>query len=174
MRTALAAPAVLTTLTVALATMPTAGVCAQSIGLKAPPVQLVQRVSIEPGPPVASVAAGAAFTLWADVTPNPKVHVYAAGAKEFTPVALSVSPRAGITASRPIYPPSQLSPTVGVDALVPVYVKTFRIRQPIAVAKTAKPGETMAVTGVVTYQACDDLMCYPPASVAVIWNVIVK
>jgi hypothetical protein len=37
-----------------------------------------------------------------------------------------------------------------------------------------KSGETIVVAGKVTYQACDDRVCYPPESAPVSWTVNVK
>lgn len=157
--------------TIVLALMLSSGGLAQTLGLKpAAP----QRISVEPGPGGAMVAAGGSVTLWAEVTPKPNIHVYAAGAKDFTPVALSVTPSPDVAPAKPIYPPAELSSTVGLEAPVPVYRKVFRISQPIVIARTAKPGQRMTVAGTLTYQACDDRLCYPTASVPVVWSLVVK
>lgn len=144
---------------------------AQSLTLKPPTVQYV---SVVGSTSVPSAAPGAPLTLWADVTPKANIHVYAPGAKDVIPVALVMTPRSGITFSKPSYPAGELSATVGVDAPVPVYNKTFRIAQPIVLARPLISGETVTLAGAVNYQACDDRVCYPPASMPVMWSVKVQ
>jgi hypothetical protein len=122
-----------------------------------------------------SVAPGGTANLWADVTPKPGIHIYAAGAQEFSPVALVMVKRVGINAGTPNYPapsaPLSLKSTIS-DA--PAYYGKFRITQPITIAKSAKSGESMVVEGRVNYQACDDRLCYPVTSEPVSWTLTVK
>lgn len=113
-------------------------------------------------------------TLALDVTPDPKVHVYAPGAKDYVQTTLKITPPARTTAGKPVYPPSELVYDVVLDQKIPQYLKTFRIVQPLTLGSTVKPGETVDVSGVFTYQACDDRMCYPPTSTAVRWTVSVR
>lgn len=120
------------------------------------------------------VAPGGTATLWADITPNSKIHVYAQGAKDFTPVTLVMTPRSGVTLGKPSYPASELSLTAGVAEPVPVYRTMFRIAQPITVGASSKTGDTITLAGAVNYQACDDKVCYPTASISLVWNVTVK
>lgn len=149
----------------------TVAVFGQTLTLKAPAPQYV---SVEGTASVSTVAPGGRVTLWADVTPKARIHVYAAGAKDFTPVALVMTPRQGMTLARPIYPASQRLLTAGVIEPVPVYSAPFRIAQPVTIARTVKAGETLTLAGAVNYQACDDRVCYPPASIAVTWTLKVK
>jgi hypothetical protein len=37
-----------------------------------------------------------------------------------------------------------------------------------------RPGTTIDLTGTVSYQACDDKVCFVPASVPVSWTVDVR
>ena len=114
------------------------------------------------------------MTLWADVTPKPNIHVYASDKDGFTPVKLVLTPRADLTIGKVKSPEAELSPTLGVSDPVPVYRKMFRLAEPITVAATAKPGEELTIAGVVNYQACDDRVCYPTASLPISWTVRVK
>ena len=115
---------------------------------------------------------GQALTLFVDVTPKPKMHVYAPGAKDYLPIVLELN-SAGVRAGKLRYPASQdwyFEPT---KEHVPVYQTPFRLTQEIAVDANAKPG-TMYVTGVLKYQACDDVICYNPVSAPVGWTLSVK
>jgi hypothetical protein len=145
---------------------------AHAQGLLAKPT--VQHVTVAAASSAAAVAAGASVTLWADVTPNPKVHVYAAGAKDFTPVALAPSPVASLRIGAPQYPKAELAVSPGSLVGVPAYTSTFRIAVPVTVAATAAPGSRITVAAALTYQACDDTLCYPAATAPVNWTVQVK
>jgi hypothetical protein len=112
-------------------------------------------------------AASGKVTLHVDVTPKPNIHVYAAGATEFTPVSLVLAPRVGVTAGRPAYPRAHPVPPLSVDK-APAYRGAFRIAQPITV--TAAAGDVV-ISGVLNYQACDELLCYPVASLPVSWTI---
>ena len=144
---------------------------AQTLAPKRPGVQ---HVTVTATTSAASVPKGGRVTLYADVTPKPAIQVYAAGATDFTPVSLVVTPRAGITTLPVKYPvPDKLPPTGTADP-VPVYRTAFRIAQPISLASSLPPGELVTIAGVVNYQACDDRLCYPVASMPVTWTFSVQ
>jgi DsbC/DsbD-like thiol-disulfide interchange protein len=144
---------------------------AQTLG---PKPSTLQHVTVETTASAPVVAKGGAVTLWADVTPKPNIHVYAADWQGFTPVTLVLTPRSGVTIGKVKYPIPELAHTVGVSDPVGVYTKPFRLAQPITVAASAKSGEVVTIAGVVNYQACDDKVCYPTASVPISWTVNVK
>lgn len=123
---------------------------------------------------VDAVAPGGATTLWVDVTPHRAVHIYAAGATDFQPVTLAVLPHASLTAGKVSYPKPDLATAQGSIGDVPAYGKPFRIAVPVTVARSARAGERLAVNGVVTYQACDDRLCYPWSTMPVSWSIGVK
>ena len=140
----------------------------------APPPSAIQRVDIVAGTTPISVAAGATTTLWIDVTPKANIHVYAPDAKGFDPPRLIVSPKSGFTIGKATYPAGQPLLAPGTTERVPVYVKTFRITQPLTLPSTMKSGEKVALNGALNYQACDDKLCYPTASVPVSWVVTIR
>lgn len=119
-----------------------------------------------------SVTRGNTTTLWAEVTPHPSVHVYAEGAKDFTAVSLKANPHPAITLGKAHYP----KPDVGGKGLddPPAYASAFRIGLPVSVSSVARPGDVVTIAGAVTYQACDDRMCYPVTSAPVTWALTVK
>ena len=121
-----------------------------------------------------SAAPGARLTLWVDITPNPGIHIYAPGAKGFSGVSVVMTPHAAATVSPPTFPAAELYTTVGVARPVPVYRKPFRIAQPITLGRSAKAGDRLTFAAAINYQACDDRLCYPEASLPVLWNVTVK
>jgi DsbC/DsbD-like thiol-disulfide interchange protein len=139
----------------------------------APKPSTLQHVTVETTASAAAVAKGGVVTLWADITPKPNIHVYAADWQGFTPVTLVLTPRSGVTIGKVKYPIPELAHTVGVSDPVGVYTKPFRLAQPITVAASAKSGDEFTIAGVVNYQACDDRVCYPTASLPVRWTVTV-
>ncbi len=134
----------------------------------------VQFVDVSSGVNAPVVTRGGTVTLWVDVTPRSNIHVYAAGAAGFSAVRLVMTPRSGVRFGKPVYPPSELASTVGISRPVPMYRKAFRLAQAITVERSAKVGETITLGGAVNYQACDERLCYPPASMPVFWSVIVR
>jgi hypothetical protein len=138
------------------------------------PKATVQHATFAASSSAASVTGGSALTLWADVTPNRSIHIYAQGAKEFTPVSLVLTPNTAIAPGKPVYPKADIVATPGVAEPVPAYTQRFRIAVPVTVKATARAGDVLTVGGAVTYQACDDRVCYPVTSAPVTWTLQVK
>lgn len=120
----------------------------------------------------ASAAPGSKVSLFVDVTPNRGIHVYAPGAQDFVPIALNVNPTAGVAAGKIVYPKSETM--VFADEQVPVFQKPFRLARELTIAPTAKPGTTLTISGTISYQACDDRVCFIPTSAPVSWTIAVK
>ena len=139
-----------------------------------PKPSTLQHVTVEPTVSASVAARGTTVTLWADVTPKPSVHVYASDRQGLTPVTLVLTPHASVEPGPVKYPVPEMAPTVGFTEPVPVYRKPFRLAKPITIAPSARSGEVVTIAGVVNYQACDDLVCYPTASVPVSWTFKVK
>jgi len=130
-----------------------------------------QHVTAAAGASSPTAAAGATVMLWADVTPRPHIHVYAPGAKDFAPPKIVVTPHSLLTVGKPIFPTGTLTALPGVSARVPVYSKTFRITQPVTLAAKAPRGGAVIIAATLSYQACDDAVCYPPASLPLFWRI---
>ena len=134
----------------------------------------VQHASVTASSSATAALPGSSLTLYADVTPYPAIHIYAEGAREFTPVTLRVTPTGVVTPGKVVYPKPDVANAPGSTEAVPAYRKTFRIAVPITVKATAKRGETLTVGGAVNYQACDDRLCYPVTAAPVTWTLTVK
>ena len=128
--------------------------------------------TILPSPLEVNGAAGAKLALFVDVTPKPGIHVYAPGSKDYIPITVKLNPQAEVKLGKVAYPKSEMMSFA--DEKVPVFQKPFRLTQDITLDKSAKPGSTVTVSGTVSYQACDDRVCYPPESAPVSWTVLVK
>jgi len=131
----------------------------------APPKHL----TVLPTASASSAAAGSQVSLYVDVVPNPGIHVYAPGAKDFLPIALKISRATGVTVGTLTYPKSQTLVFEGQK--VPVFDRPFRLTQRVTLARSLKAGETVTVAGTIDYQACNDQVCFIPASAPVRWTI---
>ena len=133
-----------------------------------------QHVTVKAGASAPDVAAGSTVSLWVDVTPKANIHVYAPGAKDFQPVTMSVMSGKEFAAGKAQFPAATPIVLPGVKDRVPAYSSTFRITQPITAAKTAAHGGAIVVSATINYQACDDRVCFPPATMPVFWRIAIK
>lgn len=117
---------------------------------------------------------GSTVKLFVDVIPDPKVHVYAPGAKDYLPIALEIAPAAGVTIGKLTYPKAQDLYFEPLKEHVPVFSAPFRLVQDVAIGRGVKPGQSLTLTGVLKYQACDDTICFNPVSAPVSWTVTIK
>ena len=123
--------------------------------------------------PGLQAAPGARVTLTLTVSPKPKIHVYAPGQPDYMPISLTLeSNPAYRPAADPQYPKPEILFFKPLNERFKVYSRPFRITQDIIVATPAKlPDNSLVVRGKVSYQACDDLVCYLPVDVPVTWTL---
>jgi len=125
-------------------------------------------------------AQGTHFSLVLDVTPRPRVHVYAPGASDYKPVAINVAPQPGLLLKAPQYPKSEDYFFKPLKEHVPVYQHPFRIVEDVTLdpsregTAALKDVTSLTITGRFEYQACDDKVCFTPQSVPLSWTVGVK
>jgi hypothetical protein len=128
------------------------------------------------GPADLAARPGAKATLFVDVTPNPNIHVYAPGAKDFIPITVKFenggSAASAVRIGKLTYPKSDVM--TFADEKVPVFEKPFRLTQEVTLAASLKPGDAVPIKASVDYQACDDKVCYPPESIPVTWTLTVR
>ena len=117
-------------------------------------------------------AGGRKVTLFVDVAPKPRMHVYAPEEKGYLSVSLTVSRQDGLTPQKSIFPRGEsffFAPTQETQI---VYSRPFRIEQPIVLSPTTlRKGGTMSVSATLLYQACDDKVCYIPRKVPLTWTL---
>ena len=116
-----------------------------------------------------SAAAGKKVTLALDVTPKPKMHVYAPGQDGYIPISLKLDADTAFTAAKGKYPAGEKYFMPALNETQIVYGKPFRITQDVTV-KTASR-EPVTIKGKVRYQACDDKICYLPVTIPVSWAI---
>jgi hypothetical protein len=144
----------------------------------------------------AEISPGARVSLFVDISPKPKMHVYAPGEKDGIPVALTLEPNPAFTAAAPEFPPPQKYHFEPLKLTQLVFSKPFRITQKVTLAgsrpearklrsaEAPKAGSTdarelgrsevLTIKGTLRYQACDDTVCYLPKSIPVSWTLKIR
>jgi hypothetical protein len=98
------------------------------------------------------------------MTPITAVHVYAPGNPNYIPVAVEVAPTTGVKPDPAVFPPGEDLFFGPLKEAVKVYSGPFVVKLPLSIdPKVVKTAETI-VRGKVSYQACDDRVCFPPQS----------
>jgi hypothetical protein len=106
-------------------------------------------------------AAGASTEASVKLTITNGYHVNANPPSEsyLIPTELSVEPGEGITAGKPVYPPSVMRKLAFAEKPLAVYEGEAAIKLPLKVASTATKG-AHALSARLKVQACDDKACY--------------
>ena len=126
-----------------------------------------------------TVAPGSRVTLAVDITPARNVHVYAPGA-EYQVIELKLDPNPLVVTHPVQYPESEKYHFKPLNETVPVFQKPFRLTQDVTVAatreaqKTLASQTTLALSGKLEYQACDDAVCFRPATIPFTFELKVK
>jgi peroxiredoxin len=127
-----------------------------------------------------AAAPGTRFSIVVDARPAPGIHVSAPGVTGYKPIALAVEPASGLLVREAHYPPSEIYEFKPLNERVPVFQRPFRLVQDLAIdastqAQAAlKDVPSLTVNATLTYQACDDRICYTPQSVPLAWNVTLR
>jgi peroxiredoxin len=139
-----------------------------------------QQLDVVTYPSDAAIAPGNRFSVVAQITPHKGVHVYAPGAKNYKVIDLKVLPAKYIRTLKPVYPRSEIYFFKPLNERVPTFQKPFTISQDVvldgqASTRTALAKQTsMTIGGVLTYQACDDRLCYDQVTLPLSWTVGLK
>ena len=121
-------------------------------------------------PSDSAVAAGNRFGLALTVQPHPNMHLYAPGAASYRVVALTIAPQPFVRVLPLKYPVSEIY----------FFKPPFTLVQELVLegtpqAQAALRGkESLTVTGTLDYQACDDKVCFNPASVPLAWTLTLR
>jgi DsbC/DsbD-like thiol-disulfide interchange protein len=118
-----------------------------------------------------SVRAGARISLFVDITPKPKMHVYSPKQEDVIPVALKLDLPAGVQVGATKYPKPEQYFFAPLKETQLVYSKPFRLTQEIVVNS---PPPSLTIKGTLRYQACDEAICYLPQTIPVSWTIAVN
>jgi len=151
------------------------------VGTTGTPIQATQvstaHLDLRTYPSDAIAALGTRFSLALDITPKPGMHLYAPGADGYRVVKVDIVPQPNVRIQPVRYPASEIYNFVPLNERVPVFQKPFTLQVEVvpeatAEARKAFAGKTeLVITGTLEYQACDDKLCYNPASVPLSWKV---
>jgi hypothetical protein len=128
----------------------------------------------------ATIAAGNHLSLSVDITPHARMHVYAPGADSYRIVTLKIEPQPFLKMLPVKYPASQIYVFKPLNERVPTYQKPFTLVQDVVLdgappAQAAYRGkDSLTITGTLEYQACDDKVCFNPATVPLSWTFALK
>jgi peroxiredoxin len=134
-------------------------------------------LDIKTYPGEASVAVGTRFSVAIEVTPKARVHVYAPGSSSYQTIGVRIAPQPFVRALPIVYPPSQTFTFKPLNERVQVYEKPFTLVQQIVLegspeaTRALRGQDSLTVTGTLDYQACDDKVCFNPASVPLSWTI---
>lgn len=113
---------------------------------------------------------GGKVSLLVDVFPKAKMHVYAPEQKGgYIRIDLALDKHPAITAAKPVFPNASDYYFAPLEETFKVYNAPFRIRQDVTVTHITKP---LTISGILRYQACDDLVCYRPDEVKLSWTIV--
>lgn len=136
----------------------------------AQPAQRAKHLTLTPSASATEVRPGSRVTLSVELTLDDHVHVYAAGAEGYLPIAWTLADSAAWKTGPVRFPASKILKLDAIDEIAPVFDGTFRISREVTIANQAAAGN-LTLEGTVRYQACDDRLCYRPESVPVKWTV---
>jgi DsbC/DsbD-like thiol-disulfide interchange protein len=151
------------------------------LGAGGSPVQATeastQHLELKAYPSDASVALGTRFSLVLDVTPKQGMHVYAPGAAGYKVIALTITPQPHVRTASLRYPASTTYFFKPLNERVPVYQKPFSLVMEVVPEATAEARKALGaqkeliISGMLEYQACDDMICYNPVSLPLSWKI---
>ena len=108
------------------------------------------------------------------------MHVYAPGATGYRVIGLTVAPQPFVRMLPTRYPASEIYFFKPLNERVPTYQKPFTLIQEVVPEATEEAQaafrgkDTLTLTGTLEYQACDDKLCFNPASVPLTWQLTLR
>jgi hypothetical protein len=123
------------------------------------------------------LARGGRVTLFVDIAPKPKMHVYSPEQKDVIPIALTIEATDRIRSGATTFPKPEKYFFAPLKETQLVYSKPFRLAQEITHLAADGAGTSdvpITINGTLRYQACDDTICYLPQSVPVSWALTMR
>ena len=120
----------------------------------------------------APVRAGGAVRLSVQVALPEGLHVQSNAPRDpaFIPTVLTVEPPTGVVLEEIIYPAASDLRQAGLPQPRAVFGRTFAIGVRVTLAAGQAPGR-LEVRGRLRYQACNDQVCFQPATAEVVWSL---
>ena len=133
------------------------------------------RAELTPTVEQQAIQPGQTMTLVLRVELPENIHVQSDQPRDpfVIPTLLAFTLPEGVTLQEITYPASTDFLLAGQEEPLAVFETEFTIEVQMALAADVSPGE-MVVPGRFLYQACDDRVCFAPATAAVEWHVHVE
>ncbi len=125
----------------------------------------------------AVVSPGERVTLIVDITPKPKMHVYAPGQAGYIPLTLRLTASPDFRTDAPRFPASRNYYFAPLKETVKVFDRPLRVTTTVTIALTpdlrrrASAKESLVISGSLAYQACDDKVCYRQETLPLTWTL---
>jgi cytochrome c biogenesis DsbD-like protein len=120
-----------------------------------------------------AVKPGGHLTLVVDVVPKKKMHVYAPGTT-YRAIAVTLNANRSLKPSNVNYPKPSIYLFAPLKERVLVYTDPFKLTMNVAVGAVPAQTKQLRVSGTLSYQACDDRVCYLPESIPLEWTLPVR
>jgi len=127
-----------------------------------------------------TVRPGQRIALVLSIETRPGVYVYARGAEEYTPIDWIIEPRDGVEVFDADFPEPKMVHFPVLDEMVPVHDGIFTVSRELrfdggtAWGAALEGAQQVTLNGSLTYQACDDSMCYFPTTIPMEWTVTLE
>ena len=133
-------------------------------------------------PSNSNLTVGTKFSLAVDIEPNEGIHLYAPGAEAmgYRVIGLTIDPVPHIRFEPVEFPASEIYHFEPLDERVPVYQQPFTLLQEAVVSgepeaeEALKELDAVTLSGTLSYQACDDKLCFDPVSVPLSFTLDVE
>jgi hypothetical protein len=141
------------------------------LGLRAEVATIpAKRLKITQSVSDAIIHGGQRFKLRLDLELPPGSHVYAPGVQGYIPVEWTVAEDREYSVSATTYPQSRMLHLKAINETVPVFEGKLTLEREIIPAQKFT-GNEMKIEGSLRYQVCDDVKCYVPETVPLVWTV---
>jgi hypothetical protein len=119
------------------------------------------------------VRPGGKLSLVVNITPKRRMHVYAPGTK-YRAVTVTLNGNAWLKQGKTVYPKPSIYFFKPLKEQVLVFSEKFTLTTPIAIGTIPARLKQVKISGTLSYQACDDRVCYLPQSVPLEWVMTVR
>jgi hypothetical protein len=116
---------------------------------------------------------GGRLALVVNVMPKKRIHVYAPGTT-YRAITVTLDRHPSLKTSPLTYPKPSIYFFKPLKERVLVFSDPFKLTMNIQVGTVPPKAAPLKITGTLSYQACDDRVCYLPESVPLQWTIPVK
>ena len=120
-----------------------------------------------------AVRPGGRLSLVVKVAPKRRMNVYAPGTT-YRAITVTLDRHASLKPSRLIYPKPSIYFFKPLKEQVLVFRDPFTLTMDVRVGTLPPKAASLKISGTLSYQACDDRVCYLPESVPLQWTIPVK